>query len=198
MERYDEEELLYLMRCGCEYAQDDLCQIYYRRIMTWIKPFENNDRYGIDKDDLIQMGMINFFNALLLFRDDQNTSLYTYVKNAVMKRTYGFISTRKDKKLYQDFSVISLDDFVGDEDGSRYDEIIEDPKIQYHPQKIFQVRETSSNYLLDIESRASLIEKNVLQYRLNGFDEKEISQALNIPLKSVYNAVYRIHKKLNH
>ena len=52
--------------------------------------------------------------------------------------------------------------------------------------------------MLDIESRASLIEKNVLQYRLNGFDEKEISQALNIPLKSVYNAVYRIHKKLNH
>ena len=28
-----------------------------------------------------------------------------------------------------------------------------------------------------------------------GYSEKEISEILNIPIKSVYNAVYRSHKK---
>ena len=34
-----------------------------------------------------------------------------------------------------------------------------------------------------------------MQYKYEGYSEKEISEILNIPIKSVYNAVYRSHKK---
>ena len=58
-----------------------------------------------------------------------------------------------------------------------------------------KIKESTSEYLSDFEKRMTFVEKAVLQYKYEGYSEKEIAEILNIPIKSVYNAVYRSHKK---
>ena len=57
------------------------------------------------------------------------------------------------------------------------------------------VKETTNEYFSEIEKSMTFVERAVTQYIYEGYNEKEISEILNIPIKSVYNAVYRSHKK---
>ena len=91
-----------------------------------------------------------------------------------------------------------VETYVANFHGNLYGEVIEDPTINFHPQKIFEIRETTSQYLTRFDKKATTIEKDVMSYKLLGYDEKEIAKKLNIPLKSVYNATYRGHKKVTH
>ena len=197
MEHYSDEELLYLVRCGNEDAKEKLYQRYYFRDLGWLKPFKGYRYLGMGFDDLVQIGMINFWNALSTYRDDQNTSLCTYIKMVVMKRCYGEIVNKKEMKMSMQYRFVSLDEEINEE-GTRYDEVVGDPHIVYQPEKIFTVRETTSEYLTEFEGAATSFEKEVMYYNCMGYSEQEISKILNISLKSVYNAMYRAHKKFNH
>lgn len=198
MDRYNDEELLYLTQCHNDDAKKCLFEIYRWRIIQWMKPFAKYQYLGIEMEDFVQVAMINFWNAILSYRSDLEASLSTYVKTVVLRRTYSEIAMKKEKRLLNGKKLISLDEFVGDEDGYVYGEVIEDPTINFHPQKIFEIRETTSQYLTRFDKKATTIEKDVMSYKLLGYDEKEIAKKLNIPLKSVYNATYRGHKKVTH
>lgn len=198
MERYNDEELLYLIQCHNDDAKKYLFDIYRWRIMQWMKPFSKYQYLGIEMEDFIQIAMINFWNAILSYRNDLEASLSTYVKMVILRRTYSEIAMKKEKRLLDGKKLVSFDEYVGDENGYVYGEIIEDPTIKFHPQKLFEIRETTSQYLTHFKSKASIVEKDVMAYMLLGYEEKEIAKKLNIPLKSVYNAAYRGHKKVNH
>lgn len=198
MERYDDEELLYLVRCHNEMAKECLLKIYHRHIMRWMMSFVKYRYLGIELEDFVQIAMINFWNAILSYRDDLGTSLYVYVKTSVLRRTYSEISLKKENRLLKNKVTVSFNEYVNSEDGFFYEEIIEDPSIRYQPRQIFEIRESTTHYLGQIEKKATQIEKDVMKYYIQGYSEKEISEKLNIPIKSVYNAVYRGHKKVSH
>lgn len=198
MERYDDEELLYLVRCDNEFAKECLLKIYYSYIMQWMMPFARYKYLGIELEDFVQMAMINFWNAILSYRDDLGTSLYAYVKTAVLRRTYTEISLKKENRLLRNKVIISFNEYVNSDDGFLYEEVIEDPSIRYQPRQIFEIKEETTHYLSSFENKATQIEKDVMEYFIQGYNEKEISERLHIPIKSVYNAVYRGHKKVSH
>lgn len=198
MERYNDEELLYLVKCDSEMAKRYLLRIYYYRILQWAKPFVKYQYIGMELEDFVQIAMISFWNAIFSYRDDFATSLCTYVKTVVLRRIYSEIELKNERRLYKGKRPISLNDYVSDEDGYTYEEVIEDPSIIYQPRKILEVRETTTQYLTQFENKATEIEKEVMTYFLQGYNEKEIAEKLHIPIKSVYNAVYRGHKKVSH
>lgn len=194
MERYSDEELLYLIRCGQDDAKEYLIEKYKKRIYNWIKHLDYT-QIGIENEDLLQTGIIRFWEGIDLYRSDQNATLYTFSKIIVMQKIKTILRQASMKYApVKDLQIISLDEYVGDE-GMRYEEIVEDEKIIYHPSKIFAIKESTSEYLCDFEKRMTFVEKTVLQYKYEGYSEKEIAEILNIPIKSVYNAVYRSHKK---
>lgn len=86
MERYNEEELLYLMHCGSEVAQQCLMSIYYERVRNWVWPFRFYNNVDAEVDDLVQIGMICVLKALEGYRNDSKASLYAYIKVAVLRR----------------------------------------------------------------------------------------------------------------
>lgn len=193
MERYSDEELLYLIRCEQEEAKNCLIDKYKRRIYNWVKHFDYS-HLGIEHDDLVQIGLMRFWDGLDLYRSDQNTTLYTFSKLIVMQKIKTVIRQSISKYTLPDTQFFSLDEMVGD-DGLSYEQIIEDKKIIYQPSKILAVREKTNAYYLEIEKTMTFVERTVTQYIHEGYNEKEISEILNIPIKSVYNAVYRSHKK---
>ncbi len=193
MERYSDEELLYLIRCGQDDAKNYLIEKYKRRIYNWIR-YLDYSYLGIEHEDLLQIGIIRFWEGLDLYRNDQSASLYTFAKMIVMQKIKTILRQSINKHTLKDMQMISLDEMVGD-DGLLYEEIVEDERITYQPSKILAVKETTSEYLSEIEKRMTFVERTVSQYVYEGYNEKEIAEILNIPIKSVYNAVYRSHKK---
>ncbi|MCD7893538.1 MAG: hypothetical protein LUG60_07535 [Erysipelotrichaceae bacterium] len=73
--------------------------------------------------------------------------------------------------------------------------MVADPKSYYHPEKALAVKEASTQYYTAMDKLVSQVEKEVIIYLEEGYSEQEISEIMNINIKSVYNAVYRFKKK---
>jgi len=56
--------------------------------------------------------------------------------------------------------------------------------------------ECSLSYLMD-SNKLSPIETDILKLTAQGKTKKEISNELDVPVKHIYNAQYRLKKKLN-
>ncbi len=185
-----DEELLYLMRCGYEEAETLLYKRYYNLTYRWIYPVVSQHN-ELDYNDYVQMAMIYLGNIFDSYRDDYQTSLRYFAKQAVVKKMVSSLRVKvKTKENYP-----SLNNWIDDDKNLRYDDIIADPKSYCQPEKVLAVKEASTQYYTAIDKLASQVEKDVMMYLQEGYSEQEISEIMNINIKSIYNAVYRIKKK---
>lgn len=191
--QYDnDDELLYLMRCGYQEAMDLLYEKYYRLTKNWIYPIVTSHSQ-LEYDDCLQIAMMNVPYALEYYRSDQNMSLKSFMRNVLVKRLLSTMrKPMKDKRIWS-----SLDNWIDESQRLRYDEIIADPKEYYHPQTCLLVKETATYYNREIVKITSTNERKIMSYINQGYSEKEVASILNISIKSVYNAVYRYHKKIS-
>ncbi len=196
MERYNDSELVYLMRCGSQVAQEYLYRSYYEMVERWVLSYTINNDY-MEKDDCIQIAMMHFDNIIDSYREDQMASLRTYMYLSLKKRMLNHVYQLQRKKRKQDCQHISLDATVSDNDGSmRYDELIEDPQQRHYPRISLMIKEHETIYQSFIDQNTTQLEKNVVALKQRGYDDKEIAEKMEISLKCVYNAAYRYHKKL--
>ncbi len=197
MEGYSEEELLYLMRCGNEDAKMCLYHKYVGKVRQWIKPLCYYNYLGLDLEDFVQVSMSNFFIALDSYRTDQNTSISHFVRIAITRRIMNMTNAGKDIRIYKENKLISLDDFVGREDDTRYEEIIPS-SLEDMPSTSLIIRETEEEYMHVGKAAASKREWEIMQYIFDGYGEEEVAEIMDISIKSVYNAVYRYRQKVKH
>lgn len=196
MDEYNEEELLYLIRCGSEEAIELLLEKYFYRISSWIMPYCHYEYLGFDKDDLIQIGMIHFKTILDTYRLDLNNNLYSYAKKSVIRKIVKTIEYIKEDVLYRNNFFISFDDYAYDrEEGYYYKDIIPDEKETYRPENRFMIKERAIGYKKTFQSQTSSQEKEIMTYLRKGYNAKEIAKIMDISLKSVYNAIYRCRRK---
>lgn len=197
MERYSDDELLYLMRCGSCEAEEYLYALYYQRVSRWVLPFCYSPHHDFDREDIIQVAMLNFFYIVDSYRSDKQTSLKTYMKKSIYRRLLNYFKPSKIEEKKSEYQFFSLDNLVsGEDDSLTYEEMIADPHQSYQPDTCLNVKESSTYYIDKISKLASPIEIQVIYYRSHGLCDEEIADKLNISLKSVYNAAYRYHKKL--
>lgn len=196
MDNYSDDELLYLTRCGNPEAQQCLYERYYQEVSKWVLSFYKYHVKNMAYEDYVQMAMMNFSLLLDGYRHDQRASLRTFMKNAIMRRMKGYIRLGKDIRFFYHQTVISLDDFINNEDRMHYEEVIEDPSYSHRPEKQLIIKERETEYLADMLEKTSEKERIVMLYTRAGYQQQEIAEKLNIPIKSVYNALYRYHKKM--
>ena len=196
MECYCDEELLYLMRCGNEVAQRCLYERYQQYLKRWASKYIGQLNSVFGWEDLLQEGMYILGNVFDTFRDDRDTSLKTYANIVTSRRLLTYVSKQCIKKTLHDTEVISLDQPSHNEDGLRYDEIIKNPKENYCPLSYMSIKETGVQYKKILEDSLSLRERKVMSYIQKGYSQEEVSQKLELPLKSVYNTIYRYHQKM--
>ena len=196
MECYCDEELLYLMRCGNETAQRCLYERYYQYLKKWAATHIGQLNSVFGWEDLLQEGLAVLARVFDTFREDKGTSLKTYANIATRRRFVTCIKPYCVKKSLQDYEIVSFDQPYNDEAGMRYDEIIKNPKDRYNPSTYMLVKEKGVQYKKVLDDSLSLRERTVMSYIQKGYTQEEVSQKLELPLKSVYNTIYRYHQKM--
>lgn len=195
MDCYNDDELMYLMHCGSIEACESLYEKYYKLVARWVRPFSYVYQ-GMEFDDYVQIAMMNFQSIIDCYRDDQNASLKTYMKISLMRRFSSVLRPKTERMIYKEHTIVSLDDFIGKDKQMKLEEIVEDPKQSFQPDVVLVVKEKEAYYSSYLNEKASPRELEVMKCKNYGYNEDEISVRLNISVKSVYNAVYRYHKKV--
>lgn len=194
MERYNDDELIYLMRCGSEEAKRCLYSYYYKQVRKWLYQFGGYNVHGYDKEDYIQFAMMIFDRVIDSYRDDQKASFKTYMKKVIMRRMLSYLRGGKNAKLYGK-SVISLDDYASLNQDVKYEELIEDPRQRHQPDTSMYIKEKESYYLASLKQTTTFLERSAVTLKNEGYSHEEIAKTLDVSVKSVYNAIYRYHKK---
>lgn len=132
-----------------------------------------------ETDDLAQEGFLAFLNAVNFFDSERGAKFSSFAEVCV---TNGIKS-----------AVARLGKNVGEVLPDDFEEKAEDSST---PEKIWVEKENLFSIYSVIASLLSEKEWSIFKLYLNGLSYKEISEQLDIPLKSVDNAVFRVRKKL--
>jgi len=183
--KYNDYELIYMVKENDDQSKDILLEKYRPIIMSLVnKHYKNNINNSYDYDDYYQEAMLSFYKAIREYDSNKEALFYTFIVICIDRALLSFsrkISSLK-KNVYNNY--ISIDDI---------DYAIED-------------KEQSINYinrLKDIENiyrnviyDSKLEIGSILELRYNGFNYREISELLDIPISSIEFKMRNIRKIL--
>lgn len=184
-----DDELLYLMRCGNEWAFEELYDLCMR--LTWkaVRDLIYSKSCTLDLDEIVSDSRAYFMSIIEHYRYDRNTNFRTYFKKCIKHR---ILTSLKHQREYINVSTVSLEEKVFEE--KKLSDYLENPKAQI-PDKVMVIEETAVQFGKMTEKSLTKKEKEVYQYINMGYEAGDIAGILNISLKSYYNTVYRINQK---
>jgi len=165
--RYNDYELLYMVKENhCSIALDILLKKYQNFIYKKIHSFFFYEKYY---DDYFQEGVICLLKAINSFEEKYNKTFMRYFE-VILIRHYSCLH-QKNKREWHGLQALK-DDFV----------IGEETSNSYHYEKI---------------KFKSKLEQDVYElYYLKNKTITKIAEILTLNSKQVYNAIYRIKRKL--
>ena len=147
---------------------------------------------SLEKNDLIQEGMLALNSAINHFKEQKDTLFYTYAKTCIERKIISVVigaHRQKNKPLNESISV----EFSNTDD-LRVDVLLKDNHM--NPENIIIDRENESELLDKINESLTDLEQQILQLKMDGFEYKEIALIVNKDEKSVDNAIQRIRNKI--
>lgn len=138
--------------------------------------------YGGDSDDLYQIGLIGFFDAVKKYDQSKNTDFAKFAKICVHSKIIDAIKEANRKKHSPLNTAVGIDNVHA--------------VSSMDPEKRFIVREQLLSVYSAIDFKLSDYEKCVLNFYIDGLSYKEIAVRMGTSVKSVGNALSRIRSKL--
>lgn len=137
---------------------------------------------GGDGDDLYQLGLIGFSEAVKRYDSDKDVDFYKYAKICIHSKIIDAIKEANRKKhsplnTAVDFEKVDVISSI-------------DPETQVI------VREQLLSVYSQMDIKLSDYEKQVINLYVDGLSYKEISERIGTTVKSVSNAISRIRSKL--
>ena len=189
-----EEELIYLVRCGNEWALEMLYEDYYSLSWTITYSLINKKSHMLEMEDIVSDTLGVFWQVVCGYRSDLDSTFHAYMKKCIKHRIYTSIRIRY-RYFYTEY--VSLDDNFVEENDEIYQSIVlTTPKYEI-PDQVMIIKENQEELIRYSNKVLSSKEKDVYHCMISGLSAKEISEKLNINLKSVYNTSYRVSKKMN-
>lgn len=189
-----DEEIVSFAKEGQQEALEHLLQKYKELInMKVCKYFI----IGAEREDIVQEGMIGLYKAIKCFNPDKQSSFKSFANLCIERQLITAIKTSNRQKHGPLNSSLSLNATVYDneEDTSLIEvfnsKTAEDPLETITKQEYYKKVET------EINKNLSNFEKKVLSRYAIGESYTTIADKLDIPVKSVDNAIQRIRKKAN-
>ena len=178
---YNEQELLYLYHLGSSIAYKLLLDEYKNKIEIFVKRYCRETALT-SAEDYSQEALLVLIGIFDRYRYDKNASINTYFSYAI----------NGGNKI----STISLDQEIYGSN-MRIENIIADQKSYNRPEYQLRLNENKSYYLNKIEKASSSLERKIFDCFMKGYKSKEIAELLNIDIRCVYNAKYRLQKKMD-
>jgi RNA polymerase sporulation-specific sigma factor len=148
--------------------------------------------YNMDKEELIQEGIIGLINAINSFTENKNCIFYTYALVLIKREMYKHITRcSRGKNLILTLSKSMQETLCDDElffEDTLYckkDLVEEEVLAKYYEEIIY-------NFKYELDGKAS----SIYELKMNNFNTREISILLELSYKSVDNSWRIIKKKL--
>lgn len=190
----NDEEIALLAQEGDKEAEQYLLTKYQNFVIYKTKDFFLN---GGDKDDLIQEGMIGLFKGIHSFKETEKTSFRGFVSLCIKRQlitAIRFANTQKNSPLN---NYISFNNQSSDDDRSIEENLGSDSL--FNPEEIMLSKEKTKSLEDILKKNLSDFEWNIVLDYLSGESYEDISKRYKVTIKSIYNAIERVRKKvINH
>lgn len=186
-----DEELVKLTQQGDEAAENQL----FERYKDWITKISRGYFIvGGDIEDLIQEGMIGFYRAIRGYKEGKDATFKTFALVCIKHQIHAAIKKSLAKKNLPLSTAVSFQTFDKDKESEDYlplELILDVTPAEYAIDKenLFALKQNIKECLSNFEIK-------VLKLYLQGFSYLEIANKLEIPKKSIDNALLRIRSKL--
>lgn len=197
LESLSDEDLIVAYRNDEKRAIDLLIKRYKKLVRAKIKA---NYFIGVDKDDLIQEGMIGLFKAICDYNPSKETRFKSFATLCITRQlstAFRTVSRQKHIPLNTSISLSAPVHKSGeDEDeGVTLMDVLKNNTVPTPEDELIS-RENLEVLNKNIYKVLSKLEWEVLSLYLQGKDYHQIGQSLGKPLKSIDNALQRIKRKV--
>lgn len=177
-------ELIYMIREN----DDDISDFLFNKYSSVIKKISSKyflyakDR-GVEFDDLIQEGYLGLSSAINSFRDNMDSTFYTFACLCIERQIKTYCKKVGSNKQEVLNKALSRD----------YDNLVQ---IYCPNHSSFDNEIISKDSFISYKSLFSLKHSTVFELRYNGFSYQEISELLDIPINTVDSRLCKIRKVL--
>lgn len=194
MKEYNDYELVYMISEDFDNIEEILFN-KYKPIINKIayNLYKMNKYLGINMEDLIEEGNVGLLISIKTFNTNNNVLFYTYALHNIKGRMLNLIKKCTTKKNNAFNNSISLDSYYKDTNLSLID-LIEDNNANI-PDKECEYIDIIK-IIKDILYKKDIISSSILELRLNGFNNDEISKLLYIPKKTITTKLSILKKEL--
>lgn len=189
-----EEEIIKMAQAGNDFAIEYLINqnmdiVYAKSRFFFIK--------GLDHDDVVQEGRVGLYKAIRDFNADKGASFRGFSQLCVHRQLISAIKRANRQKHVPLNNSASLDKSLdyGSETGRTFNEILPDEGEDL--EKKFICQETLNKIIEELSEDLTDLEWNAFMLYLNSKSYQEISDELDINVKTVDNALQRARKKVD-
>lgn len=191
-EMSDADAVAYAQR-GHGEAAEHLLYKYRNLVRSKVKSYF---LIGAEREDLLQVGMIGLWQAIIDFRPTRATSFPAFAKVCIHRHIITAIKAATRQKQLPLNQSISLE-FSSDDDGGEWciSDVLRSPNAEDPAEMLINQEDTSKRERL-LQDLLSEFEWRVLTSYQLGKSYKEIADDLRCKTKSVDNALARIKRKV--
>ena len=150
---------------------------------------------GLEREDVIQEGLVGLYKAIRDYREDRSASFRGFAQLCIHRQLVSAIKRANRQKHIPLNSSTSIDRSIDFNEGSRsYKEIIPNNDKDLEDRYIY--KEQLSLLFKVLDETLTNLEKEVFLQYLENRSYQEISENLNVNIKTVDNALQRARKKI--
>ena len=194
MEGYKIEELYYLYRQGCPIAKQNLIEYCYWQVKMALSVYYYSLLISYeDYEDYIQMIVTHCLVALERYRPDRGMQVRSFVSMIIEHAVATAITKTHNRILKEQRVVYSLDEYFDEKSELKYIDIAGNNDS---PDRILWQKESHEKLEEYIQSVCTELEQAIIEAHKLGLKEPDIALLLDKDTKCIYNANYRIQKKM--
>lgn len=149
---------------------------------------------GLDKDDVIQEGMVGLYKAIRDYRTERGASFRGFAQLCIHRQLVSAIKRANRQKHIPLNSSTSIDKSIDYDSNRSYKEILPDNDDNLEEKFIY--KEQLDLIFQDLEKELTELEMKVFILYLENKSYQEIAEGLDVNLKTVDNALQRARKKI--
>ena len=193
-EKCSDETLIDMYRVGNETAIETLFDRYKNLVR---KKAKSMYIAGGDNDDLIQEGMIGLYKAARGYDESRGTTFASFASLCIDRQIMTAITASNREKNVPLNNYVSFETPAYNDDNENVYKLADviTPDSDQNPEFIFIDKEYARTFEENLVGQLSSLEKQVLDYHMEGKNYHQIAELMHKSPKSVDNALQRIKSK---